>query len=117
MCDGKFLTNTYLYQHKRKDHDEFKPYTCDTCGKKFAYESLLKGHRHTCKIVDIHKLPFYCELCGTRFKEIRSLKRHNKQHCKKQIIEKSFDCELCGKSLSAKQSLKRHKKLVHLKVD
>ena len=77
-----------------------KRFTCDTCGKQFAYLSKLNMHERTHTGVK----PFICDTCGKSFSQSGDLKRHERTH----TGVKPFTCDRCGKSFARSGHLKQH---------
>uniref|UniRef100_A0A674AMV2 Neurotrophin receptor-interacting factor homolog n=2 Tax=Salmo trutta TaxID=8032 RepID=A0A674AMV2_SALTR len=56
--------------------DEEKPYTCPTCGKRFAKANYVKKHQ----TIHIKEKPFKCKLCYKSFSFLSYLIRHRSVH-------------------------------------
>ncbi|XP_070971992.1 uncharacterized protein [Oncorhynchus clarkii lewisi] len=56
--------------------DEEKPYTCPTCGKRFAKATYVKKHQ----TIHIKEKPFKCKLCYKSFSFLSYLIRHRSVH-------------------------------------
>ncbi|XP_036790342.1 uncharacterized protein LOC110534616 isoform X4 [Oncorhynchus mykiss] len=60
--------------------DEDKPYTCPTCGKRFAKATYVKKHQ----TIHIKERPFKCKLCYKSFSFLSYLIRHRSVHNREQ---------------------------------
>ena len=80
-----------------------KRFTCDTCGRQFAYLSKLNMHEMTHMSVK----PFMCDTCGRSFARSGDLKRHEITH----TGVKPFTCDTCGKSFSVSGDLTVHERI------
>uniref|UniRef100_A0AAQ4RV31 C2H2-type domain-containing protein n=1 Tax=Gasterosteus aculeatus aculeatus TaxID=481459 RepID=A0AAQ4RV31_GASAC len=103
-CGKYFQLKNSLLGHVRRTHRVDEPYVCNTCGKRFPHESVLKAHKR----VHSDEKPFSCELCGKEFRYNSDLKAHMKVH----NGERPYSCNTCGKRFSYESVLKAHK-IVH----
>ena len=124
LCNKMFSainSQSDLKRHSEKDHDGEMSFTqvsiltqkqqkspaCDTCGKTFRDNSVLKEHEQV-----VHQdIRFECDSCHKTFTHTSNLKRH-----KKNIHEKAkglFPCSFCEKSMSTASNLKRHIGIEH----
>jgi KRAB domain-containing zinc finger protein len=106
VCDKSYSNATYYRDHMQNhDSNGKKKFACETCGKLFALESLLKQHQK------IHQEPTVaCEHsnCPKMF-HVQALA---KKHYKQTHLRESRACEFCGKSVSV-QIYRRHIKEFH----
>ncbi|XP_017592951.1 PREDICTED: zinc finger protein 226 [Corvus brachyrhynchos] len=117
-------------ENPKSQEDNFKPYTCPTCGKGFDKPNLLSKHKvihredkpYKCQecgmaFVQLLRLkrhqqthsgarPFYCEECGGTFTRLASLQRHHRIH----TGEKPYSCNFCGHSFTESGTLRRHER-------
>ncbi|KAJ7416235.1 zinc finger protein 648 [Willisornis vidua] len=117
-------------ENQKSEEDDYKPYTCLTCGKGFDKPNLLSKHRvihredkpYKCQecgmaFVQLLRLkrhqqthsgvrPFYCEECGGTFTRLASLQRHHRIH----TGEKPYSCNYCGHSFTESGTLRRHER-------
>ncbi|XP_037310154.2 zinc finger protein 239-like [Pungitius pungitius] len=127
-CGKYFKTKNSLLAHVRRAHSVDQPYVCDTCGRRFIYESEFKKHKR----VHSDEKPFSCETCGKKFKFSSGLKIHMHIHtgerayyCEKTFTENSglkfhtrihtgerpYSCITCGKTFKRTESLKLHTRI------
>ncbi|KAL3987845.1 hypothetical protein ACER0C_012163 [Sarotherodon galilaeus] len=94
--------NSQLLSHDSlcQGRTDEKPYSCNTCGKRFKYVSTLKVH------TSIHtgEKPFSCEACGKKFRRKDNMLVHIRTH----TGEKPFACNICGKAFSDRSNLICH---------
>ena len=135
ICRKVFSTECNLNEHQMK-HGDYKPFTCDRCGKSYPDERSLKTHvrvhnnkHHKClvcqkswptaSILRIHMLmhtgekPHVCTACNMHFRMKHQLKRHMLTHNKDNGLPNVLDqprpiCPTCGKSFNNRQALKKH---------
>ena len=93
---GKFVSR--LDSHVRV-HTGEKPYTCDTCGRKFAQSSTLSKHMQT---HSTSREVFPCKYCPKVLKNRRTLQLHEKNHIGQ------HKCDMCYSQFASQASLKAH---------
>lgn len=103
ICKKTYSCATTLRRHL-VTHTNARPYSCDICGKDFAWSSACNAHRNN---VHFGNYRFKCETCGRGFKTKEVLKRHETSH----TGLKPFECDICGKKFSRNTLLKQH---IHL---
>ncbi|KAK3799750.1 hypothetical protein RRG08_025365 [Elysia crispata] len=91
---GKIFNGLYNLKAHLVVHSREKPYSCDMCGKSFAFNSCLRRHRFICKY-STKKM---------REGEISQFKSHIENY----EWEKSFACEFCDKKFAREEHLKNH---------
>jgi hypothetical protein len=100
-----------LKNHELNVHATEKPFACDLCDKKFAYQYLLRGHRknHT-----RNKDFTPCPHCNKEYKGPERLRAHIIQKHEKTLSCKTFMCEYCSKTYVDPAALKTHQAKDHL---
>lgn len=122
LCErcGAALTNKSIKRHMESIHsngDRVRAHQCQTCGKKFLYETNLKRHSY------IHTgVRFKCSICDKTYKQDWNRQVHEKTHLNPgstsstvrkplrrniHVTNKSVECKICGKTLK-QQSMKLH---------
>ncbi|XP_042628015.1 zinc finger protein 574-like isoform X1 [Cyprinus carpio] len=106
-CRRRFASSAALGEHllahccgalgKRNAPRRF---TCEFCGKEFAYVSTFTVHMRT----HTNERPFECTYCGKRFRQLPHLQDHERIHSG----ERPFTCWVCGKSFSVAARLTEH---------
>lgn len=106
-CNKAFKSEWYMKTHERSHEldgvDPKFPYSCETCGKRFAVLTGLKAHI----VVHSDEAPFKCDQCGKGFKNSSRLRIHAEMHSMSKFI-----CPICGMQLNTSHSYNNHK-LVH----
>lgn len=99
-CGKRFTLKGSLRTHE-KLHGFRPTYSCDVCGKTFKVAAGLRSH------ASLHsgEKPFHCDICGKSFTLKGSLKTHSALHS---TVQESFPCYICRKSYKGKASLKSH---------
>lgn len=99
-CGKRFTLRGSLRTHE-KLHGFRPTYNCDVCGKTFKVATGLKSH------ASLHsgRKPFHCDICGKSFTLKGSLKTHSALHS---TVQESFPCYICRKTYKGKASLKSH---------
>ena len=65
---------SHFKRHISTVHEENKPFSCDSCNKKFGHKCDLK--RHVASYHEEDKQSFLCNTCGQSFKTGIKLKQH-----------------------------------------
>uniref|UniRef100_A0A0C9QNI9 ZNF677_0 protein n=1 Tax=Fopius arisanus TaxID=64838 RepID=A0A0C9QNI9_9HYME len=128
-CSHKFLNASLLKRHMSV-HTGERPFTCETCNRKFSQLGQLNFHRkfhvnprYRCQVCekpflrpsDIEKhmrthtgeKPFACKICDKSFAQLVALKLHERVH----TGDKPYVCEICGKKFSQKANKTKHLKI------
>lgn len=110
-CKKRVITSFYPQHEVRCPYKRNGPllHMCETCGKSFHLESLLRLHQKT------HLKCEQCPKCGKMFKPSGLLRHLDKEH---NIKEKKgqLECNLCGYTAKRKWVLEAHMNRYHLKV-
>ncbi|KPP71366.1 hypothetical protein Z043_109732, partial [Scleropages formosus] len=75
LCGKTFAHPSGMLYHKRTDHFDEKPYSCEECGAKFAANSSLKNHQR----LHTGERPFRCKHCDMSFSQAAALSYHSKK--------------------------------------
>ncbi|XP_055593158.1 zinc finger protein 665-like isoform X1 [Uranotaenia lowii] len=99
-CCKKFKAKQSLLEHKEADCGLNPTYECDTCGKLFLSNRILKKHAR------IHgdEFPFLCQFCDKRFLTKVQVTVHERCH----TGEKPYECTFCAKRFAHHESLATH---------
>ncbi|XP_052747789.1 PR domain zinc finger protein 5-like isoform X2 [Galleria mellonella] len=115
---NKLITTAFFPQHMiycNANKSTVNAYECETCGKTFQTESMLKLHKQA------HLDPVECPICRKLIKPIY-LKRHLKYtHTQKKLVKpkknlKVVKCDWCGHMVTRKGELESHVNRFHLKI-
>ena len=128
LCDQVFAKRLLLFEHRRTEHKDEKPFQCGVCGKAFAKEWAMKNHANSHLTEKNH----VCAFCATAFKTESALRKHEHVHtdehvqcgkCGKQVPkikirrhektheEKTMRCQFCEKSFHTEHTLKVHERV------
>ena len=91
VCDRRVSSNSQLLAHMRV-HTREKPFTCETCGHRFARKADLKKH-----ILAVHDevKPFQCRFCQKKFARKTDLSRHQHAHWLQAVQLRPVPEEVC----------------------
>ena len=103
ICGKSFIIPWRLSQHKKIAHLS-KNYQCESCGRHFTLEKLLKSHidAHHQKRERIHR----CESCDKSFFSVSGLKSHIRNIHNDD--KKMHRCEICDREFKHQSILRRH---------
>ncbi|XP_037543205.1 zinc finger protein 664 [Nematolebias whitei] len=102
VCGKSFAYKSKINAHVRS-HTGDKPFPCDVCGQRFSYSTSLKAHMR----IHTGDKPYLCNVCGQRFSHMTNLNAHVRIH----TGDKPFSCEFCGQRFSQKGQLNLHTKI------
>lgn len=109
-CDKKFLHQSSIKTHIRRDHERIAhelKYLCNTCGKKFSSRIGLERH----SVVHKPDRPYECIECGQAFKLNFSLTKHIKtKHSNINVYHVRIPCKICSKQIS-KTNMQTHMRI------
>ncbi|KAF5404493.1 hypothetical protein PHET_02035 [Paragonimus heterotremus] len=91
--------------HKTDLEDAAEGYSCEFCGKMFAYQYYRDKHLKYTRCVDQGNRKFPCKLCSRSFEKRDRLRIHVLHVHEKHRPHK---CHLCDKSFSQSSSLNKH---------
>lgn len=109
-CGKKFVRNSDLNYHIKKDHTHEKPFKCIICGSSYISKQALKHHLQTHpQTMEVYS----CEECKISFGNNKKDKdKHNHiYHPEK----KPYRCLICNKSFTHEHNFERHNGR-HLKI-
>ncbi|XP_039610857.1 zinc finger and BTB domain-containing protein 40 [Polypterus senegalus] len=101
ICGKTFAHQSGMLYHKRSDHYDEKPFSCEECGAKFAANSTLKNHKR----LHTGERPFLCKHCDMSFTQAAALAYHTK---KKHSEGKMYACQYCDAVFAQSIELTRH---------
>jgi len=102
MC-SRCISAGQLKEHVKKAHSN----TCNSCGKTFADERILKSHQDT-----VHaKSSLTCSICGEHCPTQRALHRH--MGCHDGAAKPRVSCDECEKTFTSASTLYHHKRAIH----
>lgn len=104
-CGKRFISNMDLMQHV-KQHAGDKIFSCPTCEKKFTQKHSLLSHL----LSHVGEKPFSCSICEKSFHLESTMRRHEKHH-----LEGEDSCHICAKTFANLQSKKMHMRTIHKK--
>ncbi|XP_018644813.1 zinc finger protein, putative, partial [Schistosoma mansoni] len=88
-------------------------YTCDRCGKMFAYQYYRDKHLKYTRCMDQGDRKYPCKLCSRSFEKRDRLRIHVLHVHEKHRPHK---CHLCGKNFSQSSSLNKHLRVSYNKI-
>lgn len=102
-CNERFMTESRLYLHIKRDHSENK-FKCTSCVETFSSQELLDQH------VSQEHVKEQCPYCD------KSMLRASLAFHIKNIHEQQFQivCEICGKLSNRKEAHRLHYEYEHL---
>ena len=107
---GKYFRKNELLKKHMLIHTREKDFKCKFCEKGFIFKGDLKNHER----VHTGEKPFKCKLCKKRFAQLSSLKSHERTLA---CETKTFQCKICKNIFSGLSQLKSHGRNRHLGED
>lgn len=104
-CHRKFSERKEMELH-RAGHGGGRPRACQYCSKSFRKPSELRDHLRR---MHTNERPFQCQLCSKAFFVAHELKQHLMVH----TGERPFTCSFCPRTFTQKGNLKRHHERHH----
>ncbi|XP_069466981.1 zinc finger and BTB domain-containing protein 40 [Ambystoma mexicanum] len=101
ICGKQFAHPSGMQYHKRTEHFDEKPFSCNECGAKFAANSTLKNHQR----LHTGERPYMCKHCQMTFTQAAALAYHTK---KKHSEGKMYACQYCDAVFAQSIELTRH---------
>ncbi|XP_077330121.1 uncharacterized protein LOC143964295 isoform X1 [Lithobates pipiens] len=103
QCGQNQNMSPVITRQKQRPQSAKAPYTCNECGKSFAFSLYLDSH------MKLHsgEAPFECSECGKCFKYKLQLHRHQPIH----TGERPYGCSECGKCFSFRSTLMKHQRI------
>lgn len=86
-------------------HLNYKPFTCEYCGKGFHQKGNYKNH----KLTHSSEKQYKCTICNKAFHQIYNLTFHMHTHNDK----KPYTCTICSKGFCRNFDLKKHIRKLH----
>ncbi len=111
QCDFRTKHKKYMKTHIFRMHErkEAKSVKCDVCGKLYASESGMHGHKMR---VHENERRFPCDKCDQSFKSNQVLEKHLlRQHLSKDGPQ--FKCDVCSKAFYNQYDVNSHLKVIH----
>ncbi|XP_052867163.1 zinc finger and SCAN domain-containing protein 31-like [Anopheles cruzii] len=105
VCDKQFGRKIDMLAHLQATHIDERPFSCDTCAKRFKTKAHL---RHHC-LVHSGSRPIKCKYCDKGFQTYSDRKVHQLKH---ENID-SFACKFCSKVYQRNYKLQVHVRKHH----
>nr|XP_057908991.1 zinc finger protein 574 [Doryrhamphus excisus] len=99
-CSKRFLSQLQLIHHRRTAHAPERRFLCGICGKSFKKQIHVRNHIRT----HTGERPFQCADCGKTFSSLANLTRHNLIH----TGLRPYRCNWCHRSFSQSSNLRQH---------
>ena len=105
-CEKTFMHPKNLREHILVTHENYTPYHCDQCPRKFGIRSKLKSHK------DVVHAKVICDICDQQTYNFFELKRH-KASAHGIVPENVFLCDICPLFFKHQVNLDKHKQSKH----
>uniref|UniRef100_A0A8D8J0Q1 Zinc finger protein 235 n=2 Tax=Culex pipiens TaxID=7175 RepID=A0A8D8J0Q1_CULPI len=104
-CGKIFLTDSLLKQHDLYQHKKMPAATCKICGKTFATKANLEKHY----IVHTKERPYKCDKCENTYKTSTALTKHTLMH--ERVLP--YECRYCEERFLTQALYDKHRFLNH----
>lgn len=109
VCLKECISQKHLASHARSTHVAFEYITCTFCNKLYLGPEKLKAHMQVTHFETMKNNTFLCEICSKEFNQEILFKRHFETH-----DQTENKCEICGRTIiGSRSALQAHIRYHH----